>query len=219
MERQLHLLASQGWKATTFQRAVLNPPPGRVLAITFDDAFDSVRLRARPILDELGWPATMFVPTAFASQRQPLRWSGIDHWEATEDAGELTSMDWTDIGGLAEAGWEIAAHSRSHPSMPGLSDSDLRMELEQPREDCFSQLGFRPDSVAYPYGDVDDRVEREAARVGYRAGAALTHHLRITTPLRWPRVGIYHHDTHLRFRLKAATASRRLRASRLWPIQ
>src|SRR6185437_6955711 len=38
-------------------------------AVTFDDGYRDVLLRADPILHELGIPATVFVPTGFAAAR------------------------------------------------------------------------------------------------------------------------------------------------------
>src|SRR5690348_8552028 len=55
--RQLTRLLACGWRATTFTDAVLDPPAAKTLAVTFDDAFDSVRTKASPILAELGIPA------------------------------------------------------------------------------------------------------------------------------------------------------------------
>ena len=46
--------------------ALFSPPGTRTLAITFDDAFHSVREYAYPVLASRSWPATVFVPTSFA---------------------------------------------------------------------------------------------------------------------------------------------------------
>ena len=48
-------------------------PPGKpVVAITFDDGYRSVREHALPILEQHGFPATMFVPTAYVGDEN--RW-------------------------------------------------------------------------------------------------------------------------------------------------
>jgi hypothetical protein len=66
--------------------------------ITFDDGFRSV-LRARPILDEVGFPATVFAVTSFAESGEPLRWPGLEHTEATD----LRPLRWSDLELLREA--------------------------------------------------------------------------------------------------------------------
>jgi peptidoglycan/xylan/chitin deacetylase (PgdA/CDA1 family) len=217
-ERQLQILAKQGWTPTTFTEAVLNPPARRTLAITFDDAFASVREFAEPVLAARGWRATVFAPTAFMSERQPLHWQGIEHWQSSPHATEVTSMDWSDLGELTERGWEVGSHTRTHPHLSELSDESLSEELSLSREECERQLGGVCRSIAYPYGDVDQRIVEMASSAGYAAGAGLSRDLRRLGPLRWPRVGIYNGDVERRFRLKIAPIVRRQRASRLWPI-
>jgi peptidoglycan/xylan/chitin deacetylase (PgdA/CDA1 family) len=215
-ERQVTHLLRRGWRAATFSDAVLRPPSRRTLAITFDDAFASVKEYAAPVLARLGATATMFAPTAFLSGRQQLVWPGIDDYQGTADERELVAMDWDDLGELADRGWEIGSHTRTHPHLTELDDERLELELSESRNDCSSRLGRPCPSIAYPYGDVDERVAAAAQRAGYVAGAGLSHSLEPLGPHRHPRVGIYHDDGWWRFRLKAAGPMRKLRASRLW---
>ena len=58
-ERQLELLVRRGYRGVTFEQAV-RAPHERTVAVTFDDAYRSVLELARPILDRLGLPATVF---------------------------------------------------------------------------------------------------------------------------------------------------------------
>jgi hypothetical protein len=71
-------------------------------------------------------------------------------------------------------------------------------------------------SVAYPYGDHDERVVAAAGRAGYEAAATLPGRLHRPEPLRWPRVGVTHTDTRWRFRAKASQTVRHARASWAW---
>jgi peptidoglycan/xylan/chitin deacetylase (PgdA/CDA1 family) len=218
LERQLSLLVRRGWRASTFTDAVLDPPAPRTLAVTFDDAFASVHKLAEPILTELGMAATVFAPTAFMAQRQPLGWAGVDHWRHTHDAAELICMDWSELGELADAGWEIGSHTRTHPRLTELAYTELRDELHGSLQDCAEHLGRRRCcSIAYPYGDVDRRVAEAAREAGYLTGASLSSSLASLGPHRWPRIGIYNADADRRFRLKMTPTMRRLRASPLWP--
>lgn len=56
LEGQMQFLASKGYTGVTFTEAALEDHPGKVVAVTFDDAYDSVRQLARPILDRYGDP-------------------------------------------------------------------------------------------------------------------------------------------------------------------
>ena len=212
-ERQISFLLRRGWRPATFTDAVLGRRPGRVLAVTFDDAFASVRTYAAPILARHGVPATVFAPTAFMDGGADLEWPGVAHWKQTAFAGELAAMDWPQLRALSDAGWEVGSHTRTHPHLTELDDASLHEELRASRERCAEALGRPCRSIAYPYGDVDARVAAAAAAAGYEAGAKLSADLRDEGPLRAPRVGIYHPDAWRRFRLKVAGPVRRLRRS------
>jgi peptidoglycan/xylan/chitin deacetylase (PgdA/CDA1 family) len=216
LERQLSALVSRGWVGTTFTRAVLDPPARHTLAVTFDDAFASVIELALPILSALGLSGTVFAPTAFMSRRQPLVWDGVDHWGSTPHAHELTSMNWSDLRALSDQGWEIGSHTRTHPHLPALADDALAQELSSSRADCERELGTTCQSIAYPYGDVDQRVATAAGTAGYLTGACLARDLRLRGASLSPRVGVYRVDVAWRFRLKTATAARFARRIPIW---
>ncbi len=216
LDRHIGHLISRGWSATTFTDAVLGTAPGRVLAVTFDDAFASVKEYAEPILARRGVPATVFAPTAFMDGGPDLEWPGVSHWKETEFADELQAMGWDDLRRLAEAGWEIGSHTCTHPHLTTLPDEALARELSDSRARCAQELGLECRSIAYPYGDVDGRVSAAAAAAGYEAGAKLSADLRPEGPLRFPRVGIYYPDGWLRFRFKLALPVRRLRQTQAW---
>jgi peptidoglycan/xylan/chitin deacetylase (PgdA/CDA1 family) len=216
LEWQLRELVRRGWRGATFEQAVLRPPWPRTLAVTFDDAFLSVLELGYPVLSALGLPGTVFAPTAFLDHRQPLCWAGIDHWSKTPDRAELLSMDWNDLETLAGEGWEIGSHTVTHPRLTELDEAALAGELGSSRRECAIRMGRPCNTLAYPYGDVDERVARRAAEAGYLCAASLA----LQTPggaHRWPRVGVYHGDAPWRFRLKVNRPLRRVRASPLWP--
>jgi peptidoglycan/xylan/chitin deacetylase (PgdA/CDA1 family) len=216
LEEQLGLLVRRGYTGATFHEAVAAPLARRTLAVTFDDAYRSVLERAFPILSRLELPGSVFVPTDFAGREAPMSWPGIDRWIGGEHESELIGMSWSDLRRLADAGWEIGSHTRSHPRLTELDDGALMSELRGSREHCEQQLGARCRSLAYPYGDVDERVVEAAAKAGYEAAGTLPRRLVGTGPLAWPRVGVYHADGDRRFRAKVSPAMRRLRSSPAW---
>jgi peptidoglycan/xylan/chitin deacetylase (PgdA/CDA1 family) len=211
---QLKTLMSRGWVGATFTEAVLDPPAPKTLAVTFDDAFDSVRSRAAPVLAELGLTATVFVPTDWPG-RERMHWPGIDQWTATPFAPELAPMAWDDLRGLAAAGWEIGAHTCSHPHLPELDVDAIERELTESRAVCERETGRPCRSVAYPFGAVDDRVRSAAAAAGYEVAAGLSSAaFAARDRFDWPRVGVWHGDSAWRFRLKVSPVTAILRGSR-----
>jgi peptidoglycan/xylan/chitin deacetylase (PgdA/CDA1 family) len=218
-ERQLVWLLARGYRAVTFSEAVSGATHGRRVAVTFDDAFVSVGSRARPILDRLGIPATVFAPTAFVTDPAMLRG---DRWMHTPWAAEIERLSWDELRSMSESGWEVGSHTRGHPRLPELGDAALAEELRRSREDCAAAIGHCT-SVAYPYGAFDARVTDAARAAGYEVGATLPARLAPMTrgdPLAHPRVGIYRRDHMGRFRAKVSPGLRRLRASPAWePIR
>ena len=211
LERQLQRLRARGYRGATFAEALGTPARGKVLVVTFDDAYRSVLHLALPILEHLGLPGTVFVPTGFAGSEAPMAWPGIDGWLDGPHRDELVPMSWSELRTLRARGWEIGSHTISHPRLTTLVDAALGRELRESRLACEDGLGEPCHSIAYPYGDVDARVAAAARDAGYRFGAALPVVPHRPRPTEWPRVGVYHGDEDRRFALKVSPAVRRLR--------
>ena len=218
LERQLRGLARRGYSGVPVTEALTAPPAERTVGISFDDAYRSVLELARPILDRLGMRASVYVPTDWPGRDAPMTWPGIEQWLGGPHEREMRCMSWDQLRGLADHGWEVGSHTCSHPRLPELDDAALGRELGQSRTACEQRMDRACQSIAYPYGAVDERVVAAAARAGYRFGVTLPRGLHAPRPLYWPRVGIYHADGQAdwRWRLKVSPALRRLRASPAW---
>jgi peptidoglycan/xylan/chitin deacetylase (PgdA/CDA1 family) len=215
-EEQLELLLSRGYVGTTFERAITDPPAKKTVAITFDDGYRSVVELALPIMQKLGLPGSLYVPTNFPGTGDPLAWEGTDVWLGGPHEHELACLDWAELRGLADSGWEIGSHTRSHPHLTRLDDAELAAELSESRSACEEGLGRPCRTIAYPYGDVDGRVLEATRAAGYSAAAALPDKLGSRDLLDWPRVGVYNGDDLQRFRLKVSPLLRRVRSTSLW---
>lgn len=209
---QLEFLKRRGYRGVTFSEAVDTRSRGKRVAITFDDGFHSVLDLAFPMIDRIGWPATVFVVTEFGDGSRPLCWPGIDHWLNTTDRHELDALDWEELRTLHAAGWEIGSHTCSHPRLPRLAVDQAQRELRESRLVCEQHLGTSCVSVAYPYGDCSQAIVEEARAAGYRAGAGLPRRPHAERSLEWPRVGVYHDDALSRFALKTSLRVRHFRA-------
>jgi peptidoglycan/xylan/chitin deacetylase (PgdA/CDA1 family) len=215
LERQVGSLLARGYKPATFLEVASGRAARPALAVTFDDAYRSVNELGCPVLRSLGAVASVYAPTDWVGSERAMQWPGIEDWLGTRHERELLPMTWDELIGLADAGWEIGSHSRSHPRLTALDDDCLVEELAGSRSACAAGLGRPCETLAYPYGDVDARVVAAAAAAGYSAAGALPHAPHAAEALRWPRVGIYRWDGHGRFRLKSSPLVRRLRSSPL----
>lgn len=210
LEEQVAGLLRAGYVGTTLggSRA---PGARRRLVVSFDDGYASMATLAAPVLARLGVPGTLFVPTDYIGARH-LVWPGVEQWLDSPHADELRPLDWDGVRALADAGWEIGSHTRSHPHLTELGDEVLGRELVESRAAVEAELGRPCPTIAYPYGDVDARVTRATAAAGYTVGVGLpSRWTDDSDPLCLPRVGVYNGATALKFRVKTSPAVRRLR--------
>lgn len=138
-----------------------------VAALTFDDAYRSVRDNAAPVLADLGLPACCFAPTAWIAS------DGRFPWDADNPAREhLEVMDWGELRALRDDGWSIGGHTATHARLAECDDPSLERELAGPLADLERRLGIRAPAMAYPFGgprDVDVRGLRRVESLGYAA--------------------------------------------------
>lgn len=170
LESQLELLLRRGYRPVTAAEAL--DGEGRLLHVTFDDAFTSVH-EALPTLERLGVPTTIFACTGYADDPRPL---GVPELadELHTQAEELRTMSWGELRELAgRDGVEVASHTVSHPHLPGLSDAELDEELTTSKRRLEEEMARPCRFLAYPFGDCDERVRSAARSAGYEAAFGL----------------------------------------------
>jgi peptidoglycan/xylan/chitin deacetylase (PgdA/CDA1 family) len=205
---QVQHLLGRGYQSVTFERALSAPPPGKVFAVTFDDAHRSVWDIAFPVLRDLGAVATVFAPTDYIGTGQPTGWEGFEAAAAGPHAAELVCMDWDQLRTVADAGWEVGSHTCSHPHLTRLTPEHRIAELTGSREVLEDKLQRRCRTIAYPYSDVDEDVVADTDRAGYAYAATIPVGHALALPLRWSRVGVFRTDSLGRFKLLTSKAAR-----------
>ena len=213
IEAQVKYLLRRGYQSVTFERALSAPPPGNVLAVTFDDAHRSVFETAFPILSALGVVATVFAPTDYIGTGEPTAWEGFADAARGPHAAELICMDWDQLRTVVEAGWAVGSHTCSHPYLPRLAPADLQRELVGSRALLEERLQRPCRTLAYPYSAVDGRVVEATAAADYAYAATLPIGHSLPLPLRWSRVGVFRSDSLRRFKVMTSRATRRLIAT------
>jgi len=162
-ERHLEFLEAEGFEVWSLPRLLAavfdhaEPLPPDTVAITFDDAYESVFSVARPRLDARGWPFSVFVNTDAI------------------DAGHSPYMDWNDLRALAEEGATLGNHSAAHGHMarskPGESHSAwqarVSADIDRAHHRLTVETGREPELFAYPYGE-DSLALAELVESRYR---------------------------------------------------
>lgn len=215
-ETQVRRLARAGYRGVTFSRFAADSERGTV-AITFDDGFASVYEHAASLLEELGWPATVFVTTGAVDRDKPMRWLLGTGRPEPRDARQLQPLTWEQVESLAARGWEIGSHSVSHPLLSTLAPADRHEELVASRTVIAEHVGACF-SISYPWGEVNDEVVRAARAAGYTAGGGLAGRFHSGDPMRVPRFAVARRDDGLRIALKTSALVWAARRSPLWAM-
>ena len=131
------------------------------VAVTFDDAFRTVREHALPSLVRLQIPTTIFVPTG---------WLGRSPGWAMESSGDQHEIVMTteEIRSLPADLVSIGSHTVSHPRLTTLMDTEVEAQLADSRVALEAMLGCQVDTLAFPYGDHNARTVELAVAAGYR---------------------------------------------------
>jgi peptidoglycan/xylan/chitin deacetylase (PgdA/CDA1 family) len=202
-ERQLRMLRRRGFHPAGASEVLERR--GRLLHVTFDDAYRTVATNALPVLERLGVPATVYACTDYARDGGSLDVPELaDQLAAHPD--EMATLDWEGLRELAGRGVEIGSHTVTHPHLPDLSDDALRAELEDSRRELEDELRRPCRFLAYPFGHDDARVHRAAAAAGYAAAFSLAAKPTADARNRFalPRVDVYRKDGLLRSMLKTS---------------
>ncbi len=155
---QMRWLARNGYHAVTL-RAVWDhwhggaPLPKRPIVVSFDDGYRSVAHAALPAMRERGWPGVL----NFSVKNLHV-------------AGGLSERQ---IRRLIDAGWELDAHTITHPDLTSISDRQLAREAAGSRKALRKMFGVPVDFFCYPGGRYDARVIAAVRRAGY-LGATTT---------------------------------------------
>lgn len=169
---QLGYLKRRGYEPLTLRQVadkmeegIALPPNGVV--ITFDDGYRNNFENALPVLQEFGFPATIFIVVNAV---------GLDNfWHDPATETRLPMLGWKEIGSLQEAGWDIGSHTLAHPRLTRLSLDDAKKEIVHSRRILGEKLGLPPVSFAHPYGDgADNReIRRLIQEAGYQTACSV----------------------------------------------
>jgi peptidoglycan/xylan/chitin deacetylase (PgdA/CDA1 family) len=165
--REVAALVARGYHAVGLRQvwqawhhgALLPPKP---IVLSFDDGYASQYTNALPILRSHGWRGVLDLEVATLH----------------------TTLRPGQVRGLIRAGWEIDAHTMTHPDLTKASGAQLRYEVAGSRRWIRSHFGVPVDFFCYPAGRYDAHVISAVKAAGYLA--ATTTNFGIAAPSQPP---------------------------------
>ncbi len=135
------------------------PFPGKVVAITIDDAYRSVYSNAYPRLKQRRWPFTVFVSTDTVDKKMP------------------AFMSWDQMREMQQHGATFANHSSYHDFLIEHKDNEtasawqhrIRRDLQHAQQRLQRELGTAPALFAYPYGEYNLPLQQIVKELGWTA--------------------------------------------------
>ncbi len=140
---QMAWLQQQGYTGVNLKTGLEMWRCGRVsstklVAITFDDGFRDFFFTAAPILCNVGFSATIFLPTGFIGSSPKM-------------FKNRQCMTWDEVIKLHRMGFELGSHTVTHPKMTELPWASVIEEVRNSKTELEERLGEPVTSFAYPY--------------------------------------------------------------------
>ncbi len=169
-EKQLQFFTRRGLQSITFQDYLafstgakpLSKFPQKPFILTFDDGYLDNFNNMLPLAQKHGYKGVLFLLGDFSV-------SG-NFWDIGEDVEANRIMTTEQKKVFVDQGWEIGAHTLTHPHLTRLSDEDVLNELRESRDRIEHELKTTVVSFAYPFGTYDDRVKDLVKQTGFEFG-------------------------------------------------
>ncbi|HEX5792726.1 MAG TPA: polysaccharide deacetylase family protein [Rheinheimera sp.] len=155
------------------------------VVITFDDSYANNFTAAHPILQEFGYPYTIFISPG------------------SIEKGDGPLLSWPQVKQMADDGVLVANHAMWHEHMaqpePGESQAAWRQRMQQSilaAEDKIEQVtGQRHQWLAYPYGEYSAELEQLVLELGFigigQQSGAIGNNTILSRIPRYPAAGRY----------------------------
>ena len=149
---QIEWLAASGYHAVTLDQVYAYwhdgvALPRHPIVLTFDDGYRSVFVNALPVLRAKHWPGVLNLLV----RNESTPWG----------------LSPRRIRALIAAGWEVDAHTLTHPDLTTLDPAALRREIQGSRRRIQRQFDQPVNFFCYPAGRYDAAVVAAVRAAGY----------------------------------------------------
>lgn len=139
-----------------------------LVGLTFDDGFEDYLHNALPVLQRLGFTATLYPVVDLLGKS--------NHWDQAKRGPVIRVADGDQLRALRDGGTEIGSHTLTHAALSRVDDDQLEREVVASRQRLGEILGQEVRGFCYPYGDHDERVVEVVRRAGYEYACAYQSH-------------------------------------------
>lgn len=172
--RHLAYFKSRGLSPITFLdyqdfasgRRKLAEFPRRPIMLTFDDGYLDNYTNLLPLMQQYGYRGVLYLLGDFEVR--------YNQWDLAEDPSEPRAelMSEAQKQAFVAAGWEIGAHTLTHPRLANLPAAEAAHEMAASKAELERRLGIEVLSFAYPYGNLSAETKRLAAEAGFTYAVA-----------------------------------------------
>jgi peptidoglycan/xylan/chitin deacetylase (PgdA/CDA1 family) len=136
-------LAHSSYETISLSEAVRRLEAGtedtrRSVVVTFDDGFQDIYTEAFPALQQLGFTATVFLPTAYIGG-------------PTREFKGTRCLTWSEAKEMHKAGIDFGSHTVTHPQLTSLDAESVQREVRSSKDTIEDKLGARVVSFSYPF--------------------------------------------------------------------
>jgi len=188
---------------------ILNP-----VIITFDDAYETIKTHALPLMKSYGCKGVIYPVTNFIGK--------YNDWDVQVGKLKFKHLDWSELKEMDDAGFEIGSHTQSHELLTRMNYNQQMSELSQSKKELENGLRNEVYSISYPFGRFNQDTIHCAEEAGYKYGLASLYIKAINGDnlnYTLKRYNIYRFDTDEQFKSKIGIKNNSYIFYRDWMIQ
>ena len=140
--------------------------PARPIILTFDDGYTDNYTNLLPLMQRYGYRGVLYLLGDFEVRH--------NQWDLAADPTEPRAdlMSEFQKRAFVAAGWEIGAHTQSHPRLSTLPLPEAAAEIGRSKAALETTLQTQIVSFAYPYGDSNEAVKNAVCEAGFALGVS-----------------------------------------------
>ena len=135
------------------------PIPKKPIILTFDDGYEDNFTNLLPLMQKYGYKGVIYL----------LGDENItyNYWDADKGDHKDMLMNITQKQAFVQAGWEIGAHTLTHPNLTQISAEQAFEEMTLSKKNIEETLQIKIISFAYPYGSLNENLKELAKKAGF----------------------------------------------------